>query len=329
MELENQLKKTIVSCNLLKKRERIMIGVSGGPDSVCLLYLICALRQEYKLDICCLHFNHLLRPEADREEKFVKALCRKLKVRCITERKDTERFFNGDSLEQTARNLRFDFFLRASRELKIKKIALAHNKDDAVETVLMRMIRGTALKGLRGILPSSRMRGLTIIRPLLEVRKKDILAWLKKRDLDYMVDKSNFKEVFFRNKIRLGLLPRLEEFNPNVVSALFNLGRISALDYQCIEKMSKNEYDKIKKQKGRCLIKLDLAQLKKLDQAMLLNVLRLAVADVKGNTRKLDFRHVEEIRDLIRSRPGQSIVDLPDLQVSTGDSWLVIKALLF
>ena len=329
MDIEKSFLKTIQKYELLKKREKILIGVSGGPDSVCMLHLFCALREEYKFDLVCAHFNHCLRKEADIEEKFVKSICRELKIKCVSEKKNVGKFFKGDSLEQTARNLRFDFFLKCSREFRSKKIALAHNKDDVAETVLMRIIRGTARRGLRGILPKSKIKGVTFIRPLLEIRKEDILKWLKFNEYTYKIDTSNFDEVFLRNKIRQKLLPFLKEFNPNMVNALFNLSRIAALDYECIEEVARNQFSHLKKRQGRGYVKLSIEGLKKLHPSFIFNLVRLAIEELKGNTRKLELRHLEEIGDLLYNRPGGSIVDIPDLKVEKDDSWLIIKSLLF
>ncbi len=328
MDIEKQLNNTVRHYAMFKKKDRLLIGVSGGPDSVCLLRLLSGLK-EHKLDLICLHFNHALRREADQEEKFVKKLCRQLGVRCLTGKKDVKKGFKGDSLEQTARNMRFDFFNTCARQFRTRKIALAHNKDDAAETVIMRIIRGTALKGLRGILPVSRNKGLTIVRPLLEVSKKDIVEWLKKNKYDYMVDASNQEEVFLRNKVRLSLLPSLKKINPNISGALFNLGRVSALDYECIEYTARQELGRLKKEKGRGYIRIEHKSLLQLHPGLVLNVLRLAVEEIKGDTRRLEFRHFEEVLDLLRHRPLHSVVDLPGLSVIKEERWLTIKSLLF
>lgn len=327
--IEEKFLEAIEKYGLLKKRERILLGVSGGPDSVCMLHLFSALREEYKLNLICAHFNHSLRGEADSEEKFVKKLCKDLGVKCVSEKKDVKEFFDGDSLEQTARNLRFDFFLKCARQLKLKKVALAHNKDDVAETILMRMIRGTALRGLRGILPRSRMKGVTFIRPLIEIRKDEIGEWLDEHNRPYTVDSSNFQETFLRNKIRLKLLPFLEELNPNMVNSLFNLSRVVSLDYEYIEKLAREQFNRLRKQKGKGYVRLDIDELKELDLALMFNIIRLAIEEVKGNMRKLEFRHFEEIIDLLYKRPSGSIVHLPDLEVKKEDNWVKIKSLLF
>jgi tRNA(Ile)-lysidine synthase len=146
--IEKTFKDTIEKYGLLKKKDKLLLGISGGPDSVCMFYQFLQIKKEYKLSLVCAHFNHGLREESEEEEKFVKNICNDFSVKFISEKKNVKEFFKGDSLEQTARNLRYDFFLKCSRQTKIKKLALAHNKDDLVETILMRLIRGAGLRGL-------------------------------------------------------------------------------------------------------------------------------------------------------------------------------------
>jgi tRNA(Ile)-lysidine synthase len=294
-----------------------------------MLHLFSQIREEYKLKLFCAHFNHCLRQEADEEEEFVKNLCKGLDIKFVSAKKDVNKFLEGDSLEQTARNLRFDFFLKCARELKTKKIALAHHKDDVVETIIMRIIRGTALKGLRGILPKSKFKGIFFVRPLIEMGKTEILDWLNTHRITYKIDKTNFEDKFFRNKIRLRLMPLLQEFNPNIVNTLFNLAKTTSLDYEFIYTSAKEKFNCLKKQKGKSYIKLDLVEIRKFDIAMIFNILILAIEELKGNTRKLELRHLEEVLDLIYRRPLLSIVDLPDLEVKKEDNWLIIKSLLF
>ncbi len=326
--LENSFKETIQKYNLLKRKDKLLLGVSGGPDSICMLYQFLKIQQEYKLYLICAHFNHSLRPEADAEEDFVRNACKNLGVKFVSAKKDVKAF-GGDSLEQAARILRFDFFLSCARQEKIKKLALAHHKDDVIETTLMRIIRGGGLRGLRGILPKTKFKGIEVIRPLIELRKNEILAWLNNRGIEYRIDQSNFQDKFFRNRIRLKVLPILEELNPNIVNSLFNLSRLISLDYEFIYKFSQEKYNQLKKQEGKNYIKLELEGLKKLDLAILLNVLRLAIENLKGDLRKLEFRHFEEIIDLIYKRPSLSIVDLPFLEIKKEAGWLIIKSLLF
>jgi tRNA(Ile)-lysidine synthase len=324
--IEQIFRKTIKKFALVEKKDRIILGVSGGPDSIFMLYQFLAIAKEYKLQLVCAHFNHSLRPEADQEEDFVKNLCQKSGIRFISEKKDVQKFFNGDSLEQTARNLRFDFFLSSSRHFKIKKLALAHHKDDLVETVLMRLVRGAGLRGLRGFLPKSKFSGLTVIRPLIEMGKKEIIDWLDTQKIKYCIDSSNFEDKFLRNRIRLKLLPALKEFNPNIVDNIYNLSRTLSSDYDFIYGFSRDMFESIKKGETAKTIKLDLEKLLKLHPAILSAIIRLAIEKIKGSTRRIELKHIDEIVDLILHRPQDSIVDLPAISIKKEGKSLIIQA---
>ncbi|MEI8350606.1 MAG: tRNA lysidine(34) synthetase TilS [Candidatus Omnitrophota bacterium] len=326
--LEEILRKTIRHYDLLKKKDKVILGVSGGPDSLCMLYQLYRLRKEYKLQLVCAHFNHSLRDEADSEEEFVKNLCASLDIKFVSEKKDVKKFFNGDSLEQTARNLRFDFFLKCSRHFKIKKLALAHHKDDLVETVLMRLIRGSGLRGLRGFLPKSKYRSLTVVRPLIEITKKDIIAWLEKEAITYCIDKSNFENTFLRNRIRLELLPLLTTMNPNIVDNLYNVSRTMSLEYDFIYAFCRERFETLRRAETKRSIKLDIEQLKHLHSAMIHNIIRIAIEELKGDTRRIEAKHIEEISDLIFNRPLGSEVHLPLLLVKKEEKTLVIQSLI-
>ena len=326
--VEKTFRKAIEDYGLLKKRDSILLGVSAGPDSIFMLHQFLELRQEYKLNLVGVHFNHSLRKEADGEEDFIKQLCKSLKVRCISEKKDVKKFFKGNSLEQTARELRFDFFLKCSRQTKIKKISLAHHKDDLIETVLIRLIRGAGLRGLRGFLPKSKFKSLTVVRPLIQIRKKEIIDWLKRKKISYCIDKSNFEEKFFRNRIRLKLLPFLEEFNPNIADSLFNSSCTVAVDYEFMHAFSHEKFQALKTGIRYNGIQLNGEGLKKLPAAIFNNVIRIAVEELKGNVRSIEARHLDEIRDLVFNRPEASIVDLPSLIVKKEGKVISIQTLI-
>ena len=324
-KIEDTFRNTVTRLGLIKKKDKLILGISGGPDSIYLLHLVCRLKDEYKLHIVCAHFNHKLRDEADQEEQFVKKVCKTLGVNCLSESKPVKKFFTGDSLEQTARALRFDFFLNCSRQTKIKKIALAHHKDDLVETVLMRIVRGSGLRGLRGFLPRTRFKSLNVVRPLVEIRKNEITNWLKKEKVPYCTDKSNFDDKFLRNRLRLKILPLLEEINPNIVDNLCNMAETVGLDYDFLYRFSRDCFQSLKRRETKADLRLDLEGLKKLPKAVYNNVIRIAIEQLKGNMRRIESRHIDEVNDLIVNRPRGSIVDLPSLSVRKDEDYLYIK----
>ncbi len=325
--LERIFRDTVAKYKLLKKRDRVILAVSGGPDSISMFHLFRELKEELKLRMICSHFNHGLRKDADKDEEFVRSLCSTYRMKFVSAKKEVAKFFKGDSLEQTARRLRFDFFLNCSRQYKIKKIALAHTRDDVIETLLMRIIRGSALRGMRAIMPKSMYRSLCLIRPLIHISKRDVLKWLKDNNYLYRIDKTNLEEKFFRNKIRHKLISILKEFNPNVENNLFNLSKIAGEDYDFLYNYASSIFTSLKKisYKG---IKLKIDDLKNLHPAIFKEIIRIAIEDVKGDLRKVEYRHLEEIEDLLINRPSGSIVHLPHLEIKKDDAFLFIKSLI-
>ena len=192
----------------------------------------------------------------------------------------------------------------------------------------MRLVRGSGLKGLRGFLPKSKFRGLTVIRPLIEVRKKEILEWLKDKKLSFCIDKSNFEDKFFRNRIRLKLLPLLKELKPNIVNNLYNLASNISLDYDFIYSFSFQKFLVLKKRETNKSLCLDLRGLKELHTAIFNNVIRIAIEELKGNNRRFEAKHLNELQDLVFQRPRGSIVDLPNLLVKKEEKVLFIQSLI-
>jgi len=305
MNIKEKVKYAIRKERLLNKGDRVIVGVSGGADSVCLLYLLNGLKKEFKLFLHIAHLDHLLRKESGKDAEFVKALAVKLKIPITCARADIKKTVKGLCLEERARNARLAFLLKVAGKAGAEKIALAHNFDDQAETVLMRIIRGTGLYGLSGISPKRKMGRSFIIRPLLTIRRKEIEGFLKKKRMGFRTDKTNRDEAYFRNKIRHRLLPLLEkEYNRNIREALFNLAQSAGSDY-----------DYLKGAAARYLVggrtKLNLNNLAKLHPSVMRLKLRNAVSCLQGDTRRITFKHIRELEGLIFNRPQGAIVDLP------------------
>ncbi|MCF7894612.1 MAG: tRNA lysidine(34) synthetase TilS [Candidatus Omnitrophica bacterium] len=326
--LEEIFLKTIKEYNLFNKKDKLLLGVSGGPDSIALLYNIINLAKDYKFKIVCAHFNHGLRKESDREEKFIKELCSKLNIDFVSEKKNVNDFFTGDSLEQTARKLRFDFFGKISRQAKIKKLVLAHHKNDLAETVLMRIIRGTGLKGLRGFLPKSHFRSLTVVRPFIDLEKEQILNWLDKKNIPFCLDKSNQEVKFLRNKIRIGLLPHLEAINESITDRLSDLAVNAGLDYDFIYNFSKSEFRRLKQKKSGRGLSLGLKGLEELHPAIFNNVIRIAIEQIKGNTRRINQNHLTKVKKLVLEGREEASIHLPKIVIKKEKKALSIQSLI-
>lgn len=305
MQLLEKIKTTINKYRLIDKKDKVLIAVSGGPDSVALLYLLNSLKKELGLSLYIAHLDHMLRKDSSRDAEFVESLAEKLRIPFRVSKINVKELSRRGSLEEAARNARLGFLLQVASQIGADKIATGHNLDDQAETVLMRLLRGAGLYGLSAILPKRNFSGFWIIRPLIETRRKDIELFLRKRGVRPRQDPSNFKNDYLRNKIRHRLLPQLEKgYNKNIKEALSRVAESSGLDYDYLFGLANSL---MRSFEGR----INLQKFLRLHPAMQRLVLRLNIARLKGDTRKITFQHIREIEDLIFSRPANSIVDLP------------------
>ncbi|MFH1413432.1 MAG: tRNA lysidine(34) synthetase TilS [Candidatus Omnitrophota bacterium] len=303
--IRNKIKETIKRYALLRKGDKIVIAVSGGPDSVALLYLLNSFRKDFRLTLHIAHLDHRLRSNSLKDKEFVENLACKLSLPITCAQINPRALSIKGSLEEIARNLRLDFLFKVAKKIKADKVALGHNLDDQAETVLMRILRGTGLFGLSGMLPKREISGCEVIRPLIETKRKEIERYLKRKKIKARIDRSNFQDLYFRNRIRNQLIPLLEnKYNKNIKIILSNLANIASYDYDYLIRAAVRKMDKSHKS-----IRLD--RYSGLHPAMQRLVLRLNIARIKGDTRRVTFKHIQELEDLISNRPLNSIVDLP------------------
>jgi len=301
----DKVRDTIRKYHLIDKNAKLVVGVSGGPDSTALLYLLNSLKKEFKLALHIAHLDHMLRKSSHRDREYVEDLARKLKLPLSASSINVKKLADRGSTEEIARNARLDFLFKVAKQVKATKIALGHTLDDQAETVLMRILRGTGLYGLSGIMPKRDFGAFHIIRPLIEVRRKEVEAYLKRKRINPRRDVSNREEIYFRNKIRKRLLPLLEKkYNKNIKEVLSNMAKNVGDDYDYLYIKA----SRIMKQFGS---RIDLERFLKLHPAMQRLLLRMYIAKLKGDTRRITFQHIKEIEDLILNRPLNSIVDLP------------------
>lgn len=315
--MPNLIKKVQNTCfqnNLFKGGDKILLAVSGGPDSVCLLDIFSRLQKKYSLELIIAHVNYNLRGEdSEKDEKFVRKLAKKYGIEIFTLTPTLSRLQErGHSIsENYLRNTRYEFFetLRAKNDFNL--IAVAHNLDDQVETFLMRIIRGSGMSGLTAM----KFKNNFIIRPLLSITRGEILKYLKENKLKYRTDKTNAENKFFRNKIRNKLIPFLEkDFNPKIKQTIFDSLISISEDCDFLEKTAL-------KNSGN----LEIKKIKKLHPAILRRVLRNNLANIKGNLKDISANNIEEILKIIKSTKSKTqIVIFPGLKIFRKNDKLTI-----
>ena len=223
MELFREILNINKKYNLIESNDIIVVGFSGGPDSVFLVEMLKKLQHFFNFKIYLVHINHLLRGEdADSDENFSFEYAKKNNLEIFIKRIPVKEIAKeiGKTLEEVGREERYKFFSEIYEKVGATKIATAHNKDDQIETFLFRLIRGTSLQGLEGI----KIKNNNVIRPISEIYKKDILEYLNKNEIQYKIDKTNFENEFTRNSIRLDLIPFIEErYNIKFKDKIFSL----------------------------------------------------------------------------------------------------------
>lgn len=240
-----KVRNTIEKYGLLEKGDGVLIGLSGGADSVCLTHMLYTLRDELGIKIYTAHMNHCLRGEsADRDERFAVSFSESLGIECITLRQNVRDYAKkrGVSEETAGRELRYAFFERIKSEYGLNKIATAHNRNDNAETVLMDFVRGSGLSGLCGI----PIRRGDIIRPVMELSREEIEGYCAENGLEYVTDATNNETVYTRNKIRLELIPALQrDFNPNFTETVTRNAALLCEELDFIESKAEEAYKNV------------------------------------------------------------------------------------
>lgn len=238
--MKNKVLNTIKKYNLIQENDKIVIGVSGGPDSICLLHILNGLKEKLNFEIVVAHINHMIRKEAEEETQYVKKFCDKLGIKCYIKRIDVIDKSNKEKIgtEEAGRKARYDFFEEVLNSVNANKIATAHNENDNAETVLMNIFRGAGTSGLKGIEP---IRDNKYIRPIIECERSEIEEYCSVNKLQPKIDKTNFENVYTRNKIRNVLIPEIKkEFNPNIIESLNKLSILARQENNFIQEYAKN-----------------------------------------------------------------------------------------
>ncbi|TYP58733.1 tRNA lysidine(34) synthetase TilS [Thermosediminibacter litoriperuensis] len=310
MDIISVFKDTVNKYRMLQRGDRVLVGVSGGPDSVCLLHLLLRHREEFDISLAVAHLNHCFRgAESDEDEAFVRDLAGKWGLPYYGEKVDVPDYIKktGLSPEDAARRVRYAFFERVRREIGAGKVALAHNSNDREETILMNIFRGTGLEGLTGI---EAVRD-HYIRPLIEVERAAIEEYLKREGVPYRIDSTNLQTYYYRNKLRLELIPLIKrEYCPHLSASLKRLSEIASADISLLGKLTDEAFARVvRAMPGGVMI--DLKKFNELHEALRYRVVRKAVEEILGDLKDFEYRHARMAVEFIAEKPTGSRLNLP------------------
>ena len=304
--MQHKVLETIKKYNLIQDGDRVVVGVSGGPDSISLLDILKRIKNAklFDFEIICVHINHQIREEATDDEFFVQVYCEKNQIKFYCKRIDVIKYANNNKigLEEAGRNLRYEFFDEIMQKENANKIAIAHNKNDKVETIIMNIIRGTGISGLKGIEP---IREEKYIRPLLECNRDEIEEYCRQNNLNPRIDKTNFENDCTRNKIRNIVLPYIKkEFNYNIIETMNRLSEVATETENYLNKETSKKYNQIKIEEKKDFITLNLKEFNELDSLLRKRLLIYTIAKVLGNTQNIEKINIEDIIKLCERNIG-------------------------
>lgn len=323
--LKEKVIKTIKKYNLIDKGDKIVICVSGGPDSMCLLHILITLREEYNLELNVAHVNHMIRENAILDEEYVKDFCKNNNIQCFVKKADVLQVSKENKIgtEEAGRKVRYEFFNEVKEKTSSNKIAIAHNKNDKVETILLNLIRGTGTYGLIGIEPKNGV----YIRPLLEIEREEIEKYCEDENIKPRIDESNFENIYNRNKIRNVVIPYVKkEFNPNIINTISRLSDIVKDEENFLDNFVSEEYKKIVIEEKEDFIKLNLKEFNKLEIVIRKRLVFYIINKLIGNTMGIEKIHVEDIIKLCANNIGNKyLVPKKGLKVSLKNKQLYFE----
>lgn len=298
--MEKKVLQTITKYNLIESGDKIVLGVSGGPDSVCMLLILNKLKEKLNFKIVVAHINHGLRENAKIDEEYVLELTKKLGIKCFVchanVKEEAEKMKRG--LEETGRIIRYDFFEKILKQENANKIAIAHNSNDNVETIIMNVLRGSGTSGLKGIEPKTD----NIIRPLIEIKREYIEEYTK--EFHPRHDESNDENEFTRNKIRNIVIPYIKrEFNPNILDTITRLSLISKEEGKYLEAKTEEAYKSMLIEENEQIL-LDLKKFNSEDIVIRKRIVLYAINKLFGSTKGIEKIHIDDIIKLCGNNIG-------------------------
>ena len=303
--MKSEILQTIRKYNLIENGDSIVVGVSGGPDSICLLHVLNDLKNELNLKIYVAHINHMIRKEADEETEYVKSFCKNIGVECFVKRIDVIKISKELKIgtEEAGRKIRYDFFEEVLKNTNSNKIATAHNNNDKVETIIMNILRGSGIAGLKGLDP---IRENKFIKPLIEISREEIEAYCEENKLEPRIDKSNNENIYTRNKVRNSVIPYIEkEFNPNIIKTINRLSEVATEENEYLDKITIQAFNEInvraisegniEKNKETETITLDLKKFNNLELVIKRRLILYTINELLGTIDGIEKINIDDI----------------------------------
>jgi tRNA(Ile)-lysidine synthase len=300
---------------MLQPGEKVLVAVSGGADSMALLQGLWEVREDFHPSLAVAHLDHGLRAGGEEETCFVRDAAAKLGVPFFHQKvsvraRQKER---GLTIQEAARDLRYDFLRETARKNEASKVALGHSADDQAETILMRLLRGSGTRGLSGIPPA---REGIFIRPLIDVWREEIESFLKQRRVDYLDDPSNQSRQYLRNRVRHELLPLLRSYNPRIHRVLVQMAHLFRAEEGFWQELVRETFPRLVQAREKDRLSLDVSSLASEPFPLRLRCFRQAIEEVQGNLRRVHLPHILAIESLLQNREPNKAIRLPqDLSV--------------
>lgn len=326
--LEEKVRKTIREYNLIEKNDSIVVGVSGGPDSMTLLSILLKLKEEFNLKIYVAHVNHMLRENAIKDEEYVKEFCEKNNIEMFIKKANISEIAKKEKIgfEEAGRNARYNFFEEILKNTESNKIAIAHNLNDKVETIIMNTLRGSGVSGLKGIEPKRKK----YIRPLIEIERHEIEKYCIENEINPRHDESNDDNTYTRNKIRNIIIPYIRnEFNPNIIKTLNRLSEIIKEEDEYVQSKTEKIFKEILLTNEKNKIELDPRKFNDQEKVIQKNLILLAIKKVKGSTQGIEKVNIDDIIKLCNNNIGNKLIrPVKQLEIGIKNKRIYIKNII-
>ena len=273
-----------------------------------MLHILNKIKEEFNLEIYVAHINHMIREEAVEDEKYVQEYCEKNNIKYFVKRVDVQQIAKPEKIvtEEAGRNIRYEFFEEVLQQVGANKIAVAHNKNDKIETIIMNLLRGSGLSGMKGIEP---IRDNKIIRPLIECERQEIEQYCEDQKLNPRIDKTNFENDYTRNKIRNIVIPYIKnEFNPNIIETMDRLSQVATEESNYIELQVEKIYQKLLIERSQNQIILKLKEFNQQEKVIKNRLILLVVRELMGSTQRIEKVHIEDIIKLCNNNVGNKFL---------------------